>query len=172
MLRLSRSFALSVAFGATGGIACQPAAVPLRLDHPDAVVDDRAAADEARLRLRLSAYEPGSCAEAEAGLTDPVGALLAVVAHEPAGGVPVAAARCLVTGHLAEAEPEIARWLVTPADKGLALAVLRSLEQLPDEDATRLGRVLLSGPFAELARARLSKSARPALQSLTLEVLR
>jgi hypothetical protein len=127
--------------------------------------------DEALLRTRLSAYELGSCVDVERDIADPVVGLIAVIANTPDGGAPVAAARCLVTLHLGEAEGEVMRWLNTPGHKGLALVVLGALDTLPPAEAARLGDVALAGPYAGIARSRLSRSVSPALRALAIEVV-
>jgi hypothetical protein len=120
------------------------------------------------LGARLAAYEPAACADVEAGIGEPVAALLAEVAAAESGPVPVAAARCLVELHAAEAEPAFLAWLGDPTAFGLAVVVVRGLDGMAEDQAGRLAAAALAGPHGERLRPRLVRSSIVAVRTLAL----
>jgi hypothetical protein len=129
-----------------------------------------ASSPTASLHARLAAYEPLRCGAVEADIVDPVTALMAEVEQSESGPVPVAAARCLVELHAAEAEAVLLGWLADPNAWGLAVVVARGLDGLGEQQAKRLAVAALAGPHAERLRPRLARSSVVAVRHLALGV--
>lgn len=156
-------------------LACHPAGEPTAtpvaapevppLAAPEVTFAPTAVQSEMIRRLSMRDGAP-PCAEVEAGSTDVVADLQAIVrnvASPPA--VPMRAAECLIAeGDAGEAE--FTRWMTGPDTKGLAMLLADRVDSLPVPLAERVVASGLAGPHADVVRTRVLTSARPELRGL------
>jgi hypothetical protein len=154
-------FALPLALcglGATTTATAAPAALPTPTASQDALY--RA--------FSLRHGEP-SCADVSKFTSSPVADLSFLIEHakQPAV-VSMRAAHCLVAAHPTDAFPLMRRWVVTPEQRGLALLVLGSLDELPVDIAIELAQVSRRGPLADAATPRITRAAHPDVAAVAL----
>lgn len=131
-------------------------------------------ADDARTRMirALSTRDAGpTCADLEAMSASPVADLTAIVetvSMPPM--VPMRAADCLVSRHAAEAEATLAKWVVDPNTKGLAMLVTDRVGAIPEDVAVRLATGALAGPHAAAVKGAIEAAPQPAVRALVAGV--
>jgi len=121
------------------------------------------------LRRSLSMRHAVPCVELEAGLAEPVPALLWAVSEvqqPPWAGMH--AAECLTRGHAAEVQAELVRWVSEPELAGLGRQTLAMIDLVPVEVALPVARAALAGPVADKALETVKTDARPEIRALAV----
>lgn len=157
------------ALAAAASVGCAKAAPPTSsAGSAPAEASWTPSPEEQAVYKALSLKDGGpTCEEVEALASDPVASLSAVAEHATMPPwVGMRAAHCLSTRHAEAAEPTLARWLVDPQLRGMALLLADDLSVMPEPVALRLATAGLAGPHAEDLRKRLDRSEVPALKAL------
>jgi hypothetical protein len=135
----------------------------LAMAHP---VPDADGVQESVFRTLSQRHDPG-CETVEALSSTPVEHLLAMTEFAMPPWVPMRAAACLATRHTDAVRPQLDAWVTDPNTKGLMLAVVGLLDQMPETHALQLAELAVTkGSDPAAAASRILRSDNTHLRAI------